>query len=149
MSFSLWGNRPKLQVGQCLLESTLVFGGQCFSWMLKLMLVFGGQCSRVSLWGGECISVLRLLCWWEILLSVKCYGVRVFRGFSEKSNGSRVVWWVRDHVCVMCETILLIITRFWTQGVTAMQLDAIGGSIVNFWNLGGDWKMVIVEGSNV
>jgi hypothetical protein len=36
------------------------------------------------------------------MLSVMCYGVSVFLGFTEKSNGCSVVWWVLDHVCVTC-----------------------------------------------
>jgi hypothetical protein len=62
------------------------------------MLVFGGQCSRVSLWGGrmyQCVTVVVL-----VRDFVKCYVLwgKGISGFSEKSNGSRVVWWVRDHV---------------------------------------------------
>jgi hypothetical protein len=36
------------------------------------------------------------------------------------------------HVRVTCCTILSILTRFWAQGVMAVQLDAIKGSIMTF-----------------
>ena len=47
----------------------------------------------------QCVTVVVL-----VRHFVKCYVLwgKGISGFSEKSNESRVVWWVQDHVCVTC-----------------------------------------------
>jgi hypothetical protein len=44
-------------------------------------------------------------------------------GVYEKLKLVKLNWWALDHVDVMCCAFPSILTRFWTQGVTAVQLD--------------------------
>ena len=53
-------------------------------------------------------------------------------GFSKAIVGDSYPGGPVCHVLVMCCTIPSILTQFWAQGITAVQLDAIGGSIVTF-----------------
>ena len=71
-------------------------------------------------------------------------------GFSKAIVGDSCPGGLVCHVHVTCCTIPLILTRFWAQGVTAMQLDAIGGVNHDFLKFRG-WieKVVIVEGGKV
>ena len=53
-------------------------------------------------------------------------------GFSKVIVGDSGLGGPVCHVRVTCCTILSILTRFWAQGVKAVQLDVIGGLIVTF-----------------